>query len=89
MGNYDVALNNILALKDNRDGNGAKRFSEDLVNWGKELASVLPDGFSIHPVATGAIKFEYENDDTNRNDCIYFPYEEDLYDLIKNLKNGN
>ena len=33
--------------------------------------------------------FEYENDDTNRNDCVYFPYEEDLYDLIKNLKNGN
>ena len=32
--------------------------------------------------------FEYENDDTNRNDCVYFPYEEDLYDLIKNLKNG-
>ena len=34
MGNYDVVLNNILALEDNWDGNGAKRFSEDLVNWG-------------------------------------------------------
>ena len=69
MGNYDVSLNNILALNDNWDGNGAKRFSEDLVNWGKELASVLPDGFYIHPVATGAIKFEYENDDK------YFEFE--------------
>ena len=33
--------------------------------------------------------FEYENDNSNRDDCIYFPYDEDLFNLIEDLKNGN
>ena len=62
MGNYDVVLNNILALEDGWDGNSAKKFSEELINWGRKLAEALPEGFTIHPVATGAIQFEYETD---------------------------
>ena len=62
MGNFNATLDKILALEDGWDGNSAKKFSEELINWGRELAEALPEGFTIHPVATGAIQFEYETD---------------------------
>lgn len=62
MDNFNATLDKILTLEDGWDGNKAKKFSEELVNWGRELANSLPEGFTIHPVSTGAIQFEYETD---------------------------
>lgn len=60
--NIPKFIENILSLEDNWDGNGAKKFDKNFVDYIEKIAKQLILIPSIFPTVNGDIQFEFENE---------------------------
>ena len=77
---YD-SLDEISKLEDNWNGNGASKFSSELIDKCKYLLSKLHEDPEIFPTACGSIQFEFE--DKNGN-YLEFEIYEDKVEIFLN-----
>lgn len=66
-------INDIAALEENWNENGAPSFGSYIIDEMKKIASVLPVQPEVFPTANGSIQFEYEKDDESYLEFELFP----------------
>lgn len=79
----NTALDDILALKDNWNDNGAKCFSKQLVEKCRTIVNDLVAEPFICPTARGSIQFEYNKEN---GDYLEFEVFEDKIEVYSDTK---